>query len=55
MKTRDYPVTDLDQRAADISVDHALAVENYRLAHDIALRFGRGEASTEDMRSEALH
>src|ERR1022692_221456 len=55
MQTRGYPVTDFDQRAADISVDHPRVVENYRLAHDIALRLGRGEASTEDMRTAMIH
>ena len=55
MKTRGYPVTDFDQRAADISVDHPLVVENYRSAHDIALRLGRGEASTEDLRTAMIH
>jgi hypothetical protein len=40
MKTRGYPVSDFDQRAADISVDHPRVVENYRSAHDIALRVG---------------
>ena len=30
MKTRGYPVSDFDQRAADISVDHPRVVENYR-------------------------
>lgn len=28
MSTRGYPVTDFEQRAADISVDHPLVVEN---------------------------
>ena len=37
MKTRGYPVSDFDQRAADISVDHPRVVENYRSAHAIAL------------------
>jgi len=55
MQTRGYPVTDFDQRAADISVDHPRVVENYRSAHDIALRLGRGEASTEDMRNAMIH
>ena len=55
MQTRGYPVTDFDQRAADISVDHPRVVENYRSAHDIALRLGRGEASTEDMRTAMIH
>ncbi len=55
MQARGYPVTDFDQRAADISVDHPRVVENYRSAHDIALRLGRGEASTEDMRTAMIH
>jgi len=38
MKARGYPVENCDQRAADISVDHPRAVENYRSAHEIALR-----------------
>src|ERR1700732_4632172 len=33
IKTRGYPVSDFDQRAADISVDHPRVVENYRSAH----------------------
>jgi hypothetical protein len=37
MRTRGYPVADFDQRAADISVDHPIVMENYRLAHGIAL------------------
>ena len=42
MSTRGYPVADFGQRAADISVDHPLVVENYRTAHEIALRQTRG-------------
>jgi hypothetical protein len=55
MKTRGYPVTDFDQRAADISVDHPLVVENYRSAHNIALRLSRGEANTEELRTAMIH
>ncbi len=46
MKTRGYPVSDFDQRAADISVDHPRVVENYRSAHEIALRIGKDAATT---------
>src|ERR1039457_4970472 len=49
MKTRGYPVSDFDQRAADISVDHPRVVENYRSAHEIALRVGKDQATTEDL------
>jgi hypothetical protein len=55
MQSRGYPVADFDQRAADISVDHPKVVENYRSAHAIALRLGRGEASTEDLRSAMIY
>jgi hypothetical protein len=51
MQVRGYPVGDFDQRAADISVDHPVVVENYRAAHDIALRHARGQASTQDLRT----
>lgn len=55
MQTRGYPVSDFDQRAADISVDHPRVMENYRAAHDIALRLGRGEVSTEELRTAMIH
>jgi hypothetical protein len=51
MKTRGYPVSDFDQRAGDISVAHPRVVENYRAAHEIALRVGKDEATTEDLRT----
>ena len=55
MGARGYPVGDFDQRAADLSVDHPVVVDNYRTAHDIALRQGRGEATTEDLRQAMVH
>ncbi|MGD0213972.1 MAG: hypothetical protein ABSB87_12130 [Terriglobales bacterium] len=58
MKTRGYPVSDFDQRAADISVDHPRVVENYRLAHATALRVagvGKDEATTEELRTAMIH
>ena len=55
MNMRGYPVADFEQRAADLSVDHPIVIENYRAAHDIALRHQRGEASTEDLRRAMVH
>lgn len=55
MAARGYPVTDFDQRAADISVNHSLIVEHYRAGHDIALEHSKGRASTEDMRQAMIH
>jgi len=54
MKTRGYPVSDFDQRAADISVDHPRVVENYRYAHEIAMRVGKDQATTEDLRTAMI-
>jgi hypothetical protein len=55
MKTRGYPVSDFEQRAADISVDHPRVVENFRSAHEIALRVGKDQATTEDLRTAMIH
>ncbi len=55
MKARGYPVSDFDQRAADISVDHSRVVENYRSAHEIALRVGKDQATTEELRTAMIH
>lgn len=55
MSTRGYPVSDFEQRTADISVDHPLVVENYRTAHAIALRQTQGQATTEDLRQAMVH
>jgi hypothetical protein len=55
MQARGYPTVDFTQRAADISVDHPVVVENYRAAHDIAQRRSRGQASTEDLRQAMVH
>jgi hypothetical protein len=55
MSTRGYPVSDFEQRAADISVDHPLVLENYRTAHEIALRQTKGQANTEDLRQAMIH
>jgi hypothetical protein len=56
MHDRGYPVhEDFDHRAADISVDHPVVVENYRAAHAISTRAVRDEASTEDLRQALVH
>lgn len=56
MRERGYPVEgDFDRRAADISVDHPVVVENYRSAHEISSRADRDEATTEDLRQAMIH
>jgi hypothetical protein len=56
MHDRGYPVDeDFERRAADISVDHPVVVENYRAAHGISVRAARNEADTEDLRQALVH
>ena len=55
MQTRGYPMSDFEQRAADISVDHPRVVDRYRAAHEIALRQRKGEATTEDLRNAVIY
>ena len=51
MADRGYPVAEFEQRAEDVSVDHAGAVENYRSARAIAVESGQGTADTEAHRT----
>ena len=55
MQARGYPMSDFDQRAADVSVDHPEVVQNYRRAHKIAQSNERGGASTEELRQAVVH
>jgi hypothetical protein len=56
MKARGYPIGgEFNERVADLSVDHALVVEHYRAAHEIATRDARETASTEDLRLAMKH
>jgi pyridoxal biosynthesis lyase PdxS len=55
MRDRGYPVENFEQRAADVSVDHPLVVDNYRAAGAITVRAQRGEATTEDLRQAMRH
>jgi hypothetical protein len=55
MTERGYPVGEFEQRVADISVDHPRVVQNYRAAHDIAMRERTGQATTEDLRRAMLY
>jgi FtsZ-interacting cell division protein ZipA len=55
MQARGYPMSNFEQRAADISVDHPRVVDNYRAGHEIALRHRKGEATTEDLRNAIIY
>jgi hypothetical protein len=55
MRARGYPVADFEQRAADLSVDHPVFVDNYRRGHDLAVRAQQGQAGTEELRQAMVH
>ena len=50
MTDRGYPMAEFEQRADDVSVDHANVIENYRSAHAISVASGQGQADTEALR-----
>jgi len=56
MRARGYPVSaEFERNAEDLSVEHPLVVEHYRIACQLADRRGRGEANTEDLRKAMKH
>jgi len=55
MQLRAYPVSDFEQRAADISVQYPALVSNYRAAREIAIKNEQHHAGTEDLRQAMIH
>jgi hypothetical protein len=55
MKERGYPTEGGDQVLADLSVDHANVLGNYRAAYDISQRAADNAASTEELRQAMIH
>jgi hypothetical protein len=51
---RGYPQSDFEQRAADVSVTYPRVMENYRLGHGVAVRTGKAEATTEELRTAMI-
>jgi hypothetical protein len=54
LEARGYPKDSFEQRAADVSVTYPRVMENYRVAHAIAVRPGHAEASTEELRTAMI-
>jgi hypothetical protein len=54
LEIRGYPKAAFEQRAADLSVSYPRATDNYRNAHAIAVRSGRLEATTEELRTALI-
>ena len=55
MKIRAYPISDFEQRAADVSVSYPTLVTNYRAAREIAIRNEQNQADTEELRQAMIH
>jgi hypothetical protein len=55
MRAVGYPIDDFEQRAADISVDHADVVDNYRAAHGTRERANTAGVSTEELRQAMVY
>jgi len=55
MQIRAYPVSDFEQRAADISVNYPALVSNYRAAREIAIKNELRQASTEELRQAMIY
>jgi hypothetical protein len=52
---RGYPAGEFDQQVADLSVEYAGTLDQYRKAHDIHQANERGEATTEQLRQALVH
>jgi len=55
MQLRSYPVSDFEQRAADVSVSYPALVSNYRAARVIALKNEQHQADTEELRQAMIY
>jgi len=55
MQVRAYPVSDFEQRAADVSVSYPTLVSNYRAAQEIALKNKSQQADTEELRQALIY
>ena len=55
MQIRAYPVSDFEQRAADISVNYPALVSNYRAAREIAIKNEQHQANTEELRQAMIY
>ncbi len=55
LQARGYPQAGFEQRAADVSVTYPRVMDDYRKANAIAVRPGRTDASTEELRTAMIH
>lgn len=55
MRERGYPAENVEQQAADLSVEHSHVVDGYRGAHDVRTRHETEGATTEELRQALTH
>ncbi len=55
MQLRNYPISDFEQRAADISVNYPALVTNYRAAREIAIKNEQRLVDTEELRQAMIY
>jgi hypothetical protein len=55
MQLRNYPLSDFEERAADISVNYPDLVSNYRSARAIAIKNEQHKADTEELRKAMIY
>ena len=55
MQLRNYPISDFEQRAADVSVSYPALVGNYRAAREIAVKNKQHQADTEELRQAVIY
>ena len=55
MQLRNYPSSNFDERAADISVQYPALVSNYRAAGAIAVKNGERNVDTEELRKSMIY
>ena len=55
MQLRAYPISDFEQRAADVSISYPALVGNYRAARAIAIKNKEHQADTEELRQAMIY
>ncbi|MER5811693.1 hypothetical protein ABT143_26500 [Streptomyces sp. NPDC002033] len=55
MGERGYPTDGYHGAVRDLSVEHGRTLEHYRAAHDVKVRSGDGQATTEELRGAMVH
>ncbi|MFD6972451.1 hypothetical protein [Streptomyces sp. NPDC059979] len=55
MGERGYPTEGYEGQLRDLSVEHGRTLDHYRAAHDVKMRSGGGQATTEELRGAMVH